>query len=201
MRGTWGRGSSGVMAQLEDIEASLHFDVKGYDADNGGEVMNKHIINYFHNRDIPLAVTRSRAYKKDDNCLVEQKNNSIARKYLGYERLDYQEVLTLINHYYKDILCPLLNHFYPSNKLKDKQLVDSKMKRYYDKPKTPYQRVIESPFVIEAKKLKLIEIHKNLNPVHLQIQEDLVRKQIDDRMKLFRLNRQNRVSKIQGFIP
>ncbi len=201
VRGTWGRGSSGVMEQLKDIERTLPFDLKGYDADNGGEVMNRHIINYFHGRNVPVAVTRSRAYKKDDNCHVEQKNNSIARKYLGYERLDAQELLPLINHYYKDILCPLLNHFYPTNKLKDKQLVAAKMKRFYDKPKTPFQRVIDSPFVGEDKKQKLIQIHSSLSPVQLRIQEELVRKQIDDKMKLFRINRQNRVSKIQGFTP
>jgi len=85
---------------------------------------------------------RSRAYKKNDNAHVEQKNNTVSRRYIGYERLDYQDVLPLVNHYYKDILCPLLNHFYPSNKLKDKQLVQSKRKRFYDKPMTPYARIM-----------------------------------------------------------
>ena len=104
----------------------LPFELKEYDADTVVEVMNKHIINYFHYRDIPVAVTRSRAFKKDANCHVEQKNYSIARKYLGYERLDFQVLRPLINHYYRDIHCPLLNHYYPSNKLKDKQLVQAK---------------------------------------------------------------------------
>jgi hypothetical protein len=199
VRGTWGRGSSGVIDQLKDIEASLPFDIKGYDADNGGEVLNKHVINYFHNREIPVAVTRSRAYKKDDNCHVEQKNNSIARKYLGYERLDCQEALPLINHYYKKILCPLLNHFYPSNKLKDKRLVAAKMKRFYDKPKTPYQRVLESPHVSKERKQTITFIHYKLNPVLLRIEEENVRKLIDDKMKTYRAHQQNKISKIQGF--
>lgn len=199
LRGTWGRGSSGVIEQLKDIEDSLPFKILGYDADNGGEVLNKHVIQYFHNRQIPVAVTRSRSYKKDDNCHVEQKNNSVARKYLGYERLDCQELLPLINHYYKNILCPLLNHFYPSNKLKDKKLVMSKMKRYYDTPKTPYQRVIESSSITTAQREKLIEIHSNLNPVKLRIEEQKVRKLIDDKMKVFRANRNNRVSNFIGF--
>jgi len=201
VRSTWGRGSSGVIEQLKDIERTFPFSLKGYDADNGGEVLNKHVINYFHDRQIPVAVTRSRAYKKDDNCHVEQKNNSIARKYLGYERFDCQELLPLINHYYKDILCPLLNHFYPSNKLKDKLLVKAKMKRFYDKPKTPYQRVIDSPYVDPLQKKKLLLLHQNLNPVQLRLQEERVRKLIDDKMKLFRLNRQNKGLKFQGFLP
>ncbi len=199
VRGTWGRGSSGVIEQLKDIEASIPFDLKGYDADNGGEVLNKHVINYFHNRQIPIAVTRSRAYKKDDNCHVEQKNNSIARKYLGYERLDYQELLPIINHYYRNILCPLLNHFYPSNKLKDKVLVNAKMKRFYDKPQTPYQRVLNSSHVSQEHKKKLIDIHSKLNPVQLRLEEDRIRKNIDFKMKTFRANRQNKILKNQGF--
>lgn len=199
VRGTWGRGSSGVIEQLKDIETTIPFDLKGYDADNGGEVLNQHVIKYFHNRQVPVTVTRSRAYKKDDNCHVEQKNNSIARKYLGYERLDCQELLPLINHYYRNILCPLLNHFYPSNKLKDKMLVNAKMKRFYDTPKTPYQRVLDSSHVSEEQQKKLSEIHGKLNPVLLRFEEDRVRKIIDLKMKKFRVNRQNKILKNQGF--
>jgi len=199
VRGTWGRGSSGVIEQLKCIENTLPFTILGYDADNGGEVLNKHVINHFHNRKIPAAVTRSRAYTKNDNAHVEQKNNTVARRYLGYERLDCQELLPLINHYYKDILCPLLNHFYPSNKLKDKQLINSKRKRIYDKPMTPYARIMQSDNVDDDRKSKLQQIHQNLNPVSLRIQEISVRQKIDEKMKLFRANRKNRVSNFIGF--
>ena len=191
VRGTWGRGSSGVIEQLKSIEISLPFTVLGYDADNGGEVLNKHVIKYFHDRKIPAIVTRSRAYNKNDNAHVEQKNNTVARRYLGYERLDCQELLILVNQYYKDILCPLLNHFYPSNKLKDKQLVDSKRKRFYDKPMTPYARVMLSTHLSVKEKETLKAIHVSLNPVELRIQEQYLRGQIDLLMKQFRAKRQN----------
>ena len=199
VRGTWGRGSSGVIEQLRSIEASLPFSVLGYDADNGGEVLNWHVIKYFHDRAIPAAVTRSRAYMKNDNAHVEQKNNTVPRRYIGYERLDCQDALVLINYYYKEILCPLLNHFYPSNKLKDKQLVLSKRKRFYDKPMTPYERVIRSPDISEAEKEKLRTIHQSLNPVKLRIQEQTVRKQIDVMMKAFRAKRAERRLEVLGF--
>lgn len=201
VRGTWGRGSSGVIDQLKSIESTLPFTVLGYDADNGSEVLNWHIINYFHKREVPAAVTRSRSYKKNDNAHVEQKNNTVPRRYIGYERLDCQEVLPLVNHYYKDILCPLLNHFYPSNKLKDKQLVASKRKRFYDKPMTPYARVMSSSYVSDLEKENLRLIHASLNPVDLRIKEQLVRKEIDSRMKQFRSVRQNNNLKDQGFTP
>lgn len=199
VRGTWGRGSSGVIEQLQEIEATLPFPILGYDADNGGEVLNWHVIKYFNDRQIPVAVTRARAYHKNDNAHVEQKNNSIARRYLGYERLDCQPILPLINHYYKNILCPLLNHFYPTNKLKDKQLVAAKRKRFYDKPCTPFTRVIRSPHVSDGAKQRLIELHAALDPVDLRIQEQKIRKQIDDAMKLFRSNRQNHRLNNLGF--
>ena len=137
---------------------------------------------------------RSRAYKKNDNAHVEQKNNTVSRRYIGYERLDYQDVLPLVNHYYKDILCPLLNHFYPSNKLKDKQLVQSKRKRFYDKPMTPYARIMLAYSVTQKQKDSLFAIHNSLNPVELRIQEQAVRKQIDNIMKLFRQTRSSTIS-------
>lgn len=199
VRGTWGRGSSGVMQQLADIELTLPFQILGYDADNGGEVLNWHVIGYFTNRAIPVAVTRARAYHKNDNAHVEQKNNSVARRYLGYERLDCQQLLPLINHYYKDILCPLLNHFYPTNKLKDKLLVQSKRKRLYDKPCTPFARVMTSPQVSATKKQALLNFHASLNPVKLRILEQKVRKQIDLAMKAFRSERQNQRLNVSGF--
>jgi len=201
VRGTWGRGSTGVLEQLKSIEGSLPFAVLGYDADNGGEVLNWHIINYFHEREVPAAVTRSRSYMKNDNAHVEQKNNTVPRRYLGYERLDCQDILPLVNHYYKDILCPLLNHFYPSNKLKDKQLIESKRKRFYDKPMTPYARIMHSEYISQQEKDKLKAAHVLLNPVELRIQEHSVRKQIDSMMKQFRSNRQNSNLKINDFLP
>ena len=199
VRAAWGRGSSGVLEQLKDIEKTLPFTILGYDADNGGEVLNMHVIKYFRERKIPATVTRSRSYNKNDNAHVEQKNNSVARRYIGYERLDCQQLLPLINHYYADILCPLLNHFYPSNKLKDKRLVESKRKRYYDKPCTPYARVMASPEVSEQAKDELHQLHEALDPVELRIHEQKVRKQIDSAMKQFRSTRQNSGSIIQDF--
>ena len=199
VRGTWGRGSSGVMEQLTDIERTLPFNILGYDADNGGEVLNWHVISYFTNRAIPVAVTRARAYHKNDNAHVEQKNNSVARRQLGYERLDSQALLPLINHYYKDIVCPLLNHFYPTNKLKDKLLVQSKRKRLYDKPCTPFARVMTSVLVADTNKQELLRFHASLNPVKLRLLEQKVRKQIDLLMKDFRSKQQNHRLNISGF--
>ena len=68
LRAVWGRGSSNVLDALKEIETNLPFPILGYDPDNGGEVLCWHIINYFREREIPVAVTRSRAYKKNDQA-------------------------------------------------------------------------------------------------------------------------------------
>ena len=199
LRAVWGRGSSNVLDALKDIEQNLPFDILGYDPDNGGEVLCWHIIKYFTERKIPVAVTRSRAYNKNDQAHVEQKNSSVVRRFLGYERLGFIELIPLVNHYYRDILCPLINHFFPSHKLKDKQQLQGKRKRIYDAPMTPYARLIASPFISNSKKDALVAKHNKLNPIILSQQEIKVRKQIDYVLKSLKKGHNNSISKIKGF--
>lgn len=199
LRAVWGRGSSNVLEALKDIEATLPFPILGYDPDNGSEVLCWHIIKYFTERDVPVAVTRSRAYKKNDQAHVEQKNSSVVRRFLGYERLDFIELVPLVNDYYRNILCPLMNHFFPSHKLKDKRQSNGKRQRVYDPPLTPYQRLMNSSFVSKEAKVKLKAEHELLDPVQLSTQEALARKEIDKRLKLLKQARYDSVSKKQNF--
>ena len=168
----YGRGSHAVLEEIKHIEQSLPFVIRGYDADNGGEVLNKQLLHYFTTERIqnnlpPVQVTRSRAYQKNDNAHVEQRNNSVARRWLGYERFDFQELLPLVQYYYVAIVDPLINHFFPSFKLKDKRRKRSRTQRIYGTPTTPYRRVLESPAVAEWKKERLIEYHQTLDPLEL----------------------------------
>jgi len=188
VRAVYGRGSNAVFDGIKDIEEHLPFPMEGYDADNGGEVLNMQLYSYFVTERLskgikPVPVTRSRAYKKNDNAHVEQRNDSVARKYLGYARIDFQELIPLINHYYANLVCPFLNHFLPCFKLTDKVRVNSKTKRIYKIPVTPYQRIMESPFVSYENKKRLKEIHQLLNPVKLSRQIDNTRLLIDESMK------------------
>jgi hypothetical protein len=194
----FGRGSNAAFDALKVIEASLPFPILGYDADNGGEVLNRTILSYFRDERIeqgrePVQVTRSRAYKKNDNAHVEQRNDSIARRYLGYERIDFKELVPLINYYYSEIVCPLQNHFFPTFKLKDKVRVKSRTKRIYDKPVTPYSRVMNSEHVPVDFKERLSKQHQNINPVKLVKLEKLIRKQIDQALKQLRLGMQPKI--------
>lgn len=196
--GAFGRGSNAVFEALKQIEGSLPFPILGYDADNGGEVLNKHIVSYFQDERVeqgrpPVQVTRSRPYKKNDNAHVEQRNDSIARRYLGYERIDFKQVLPLINCYYSQIVCPMQNHFFPTFKLKDKLIVKSRTRRIYGKPVTPYERIMTSDDVPDEYKAALSEWHLQLNPVTLVHLEFQVRKQIDFAIK--QLKAGNKLSK------
>lgn len=190
-RATFGKGSTPIVHAIEDIEAFLPFEIRGYDADNGTEVLNQHVLRYFRDERIergkqPVQVTRSRAYKKNDNAHVEQRNDSVARRWLGYERLDFKELQPLVDHYYKYILCPMLNHFFPTFKLHEKRIIKSRTRRVYRDPLTPYQRVMRSGHVADSVKQRLQEVHNALNPIALSNEEKKVRTQIDRALKALR---------------
>ena len=191
VRAVFGRGSNPVFYALKHIESLLPFPIKGYDADNGGEVLNKHILSYFQDERVaqnrePVQVTRARAYKKNDNAHVEQRNDSIARRYLGYERFDFSQIVPLINFYYVEIVAPLQNHFFPVFKLQGKLRVKSRTRRIYGKPITPYQRVLNSEHISEQYKDILTQWHSQLNPIILTNAEFKVRKMIDTAAKKLR---------------
>lgn len=190
-RAVFGKGSTPIVLAIEDVENFLPFDIKGYDSDNGKEVLNHHVLNYFQNERIErkrshVAVTRSREYQKNDNAHVEQRNDSVARKWLGYERLDFQQLQPLVNHYYKYVLCPLLNHFFPSFKLVDKIRIKSRSRRIYKDPMTPYARIMNSAYIPDKRKEILQQLHLSLNPVTLSKEEKKLRTQIDAALKALR---------------
>jgi hypothetical protein len=105
---------------------------------------------------------------------------------LGYERIDFPELVPLVNHYFRNVVCPLLNHFYPTFKLQDKIRIKSRTRRIYADPQTPYSRVMASLFVDEARKNKLRIIHESLNPLKLMREEKRLRKDIDIALKSLR---------------
>jgi hypothetical protein len=82
--GVWGKGQAAVFAGLEAIRQRLPFPLRGIDPDNGSEFLNAHLVRYCTTEQ--LTFTRSRPYGKNDQAHVEQKNWSVVRKLLGYER-------------------------------------------------------------------------------------------------------------------
>jgi hypothetical protein len=167
-RAVWGKGETGVLEQIKDIEGSLPFPLRGFDSDNGSEFLNHHLLRHFAQRNYPVQFTRSRAYHKDDNSHVEQKNWTHVRQWLGYHRFDMPEIVPLLNALYTTEWRLFHNFFCPSVKLIEKQRVASKTIKRYDTPKTPYQRIMDSPDITTAVKHTLTELLETLNPFHLR---------------------------------
>ena len=167
-RAVWGKGEDGVMVQIKDIETSLPFPLLGFDSDNGSEFLNYHLLKHFTQRKKPVQFTRSRAYHKDDNSHIEQKNWTHVRQWLGYQRFDNPKVVPLMNKLYKTEWRLFHNFFCPSVKLIAKERIASKTLKRYDDPKTPYQRVMESPHVSEKTKAALTKQLQTLNPFELR---------------------------------
>jgi len=171
-RATWGKGSSGILDQTQDIEKSLPFTLIGLHVDNGSEFMNYAYVRYFTeepSRD-RFSLTRSRANRKNDNCHVEQKNWSVVRRYFGYDRLGIADLVPMMNDLYKNELYLYLNHFCRTFKLEKKIAIKSRYRRVYGPPATPYERVLKSPHVEQYVKNRLIAEHQTLDPVALKIE-------------------------------
>jgi hypothetical protein len=169
MRAMYGRGQESAVEQLKDIEAHLPFPWLGLDSDNGGEFINRHVLRWCQKgRQAPIFYTRSRPYHSNDNAHVEQKNWTHVRHWFGYERHDNPEVIGMMNDLARSHLGQFVNLFSPSMKLKSQQTVDGKTRRIYDKPVTPYVRVLASEQVSPAKKAELQSLKEKLNPFELE---------------------------------
>ncbi len=167
-RAVWGKGESAVLDQIENVEQCLPFPLLGFDSDNGGEFLNYHLFRHFTDRKQPVDFTRSRAYHKDDNAHIEQKNWTHVRQWLGYARLDTPAVVPLLNDLYAREWRVFHNFFCPSVKLVSKERVGSKTIKRHDSPKTPYQRIMASPHIDPSTKQRLSQEFCSLNPFLLR---------------------------------
>jgi hypothetical protein len=167
-RALWGRGEQGVLEQLQDIEQHLPFAILGFDCDNGAEFLNRHLVRHFTERPQPVLFTRSRAYRKDDNAHIEQKNWTHIRQWLGYGRFDDPALVLLLNELYRTEWRLFHNFYCPSVKLLEKERIGSRTRKRYDSPKTPYQRAMESDYIPRKTKIALTAQFRTLNPFVLR---------------------------------
>jgi hypothetical protein len=155
-RAVMGKSQIGVLHAMKDIQQALPFKLLGIDSDNGSEFINYHLKTFCDDNKIQF--TRGRPYKKDDNAHIEQKNWTHVRKIFGYERYDSTQAVEAMNDLYRNELRIFQNLFLPSMKLLDKTRIGSKLKRRYDKPKTPLERLF---YCSQADPLKIQDL-KNL---------------------------------------
>jgi hypothetical protein len=138
-----GKSQAAVQAALEELRQALPFRLRGIDSDNGSEFINKHLWDYCQAQEVQF--TRGRPYKKDDNAHIEQKNWTHVRKLLGYVRYDTPAAQTAIQALYRHELRLFQNFFLPSVKLLRKERIGSRVRRRYDAPCTPLERVLACP--------------------------------------------------------
>ena len=176
LRGLPNRSQASICGQMDDLQATLPFGLWGIDSDNGGEFINHQLVAYCANQDPPIAMTRSRAYHKNDQAHIEQKNYTNVRLWFGYERYDNAAVWPLINTLCRGPLEALINWYLPSMKLKSKERVGSRTVRKYTPTETPLARVLACAQVPEASKARLRAEKAESNPFSL-------RREVERRLK------------------
>ncbi|MGH9625020.1 MAG: DDE-type integrase/transposase/recombinase [Bryobacteraceae bacterium] len=164
-RAVLGKSQEAVRAALEAVREALPFALRGIDSDNGSEFINQHLFRYCDARAIQF--TRGRPYKKDDNAHIEQKNWTHVRRLLGYVRYDTEAAREAINRLYRDELRLFQNLFMPSVKLARKERVGSRLRRHYEAPATPFQRVAASPVADPERVAELRQQRETLDPFQL----------------------------------
>jgi hypothetical protein len=142
-RAVLGRGEVAVQEALDEIRQGVPFRLRGIDSDNGSEFINDHLFRYCQAQEIQF--TRGRPYKKDDNAHIEQKNWTHVRKVVGYLRYDTAAAVGALNDLYRQELRLFQNLFLPSVKLVRKERVGARVRRRYDTPRTPLDRVQTCP--------------------------------------------------------
>lgn len=164
-RAILGRSQPAVLTAIQDVEQALPFALRGLDCDNGSEFINWNLRAWCQGKNIQL--TRGRPYKKDDNAHVEQKNWTHVRKLLGWDRYDSEAAIDAINDLYRRELRWLLNLYLPSVKLMKKRRVGSKLRRVYDAPQTPLERVARSGYAEASRLAELTKLKSRRDPFEL----------------------------------
>ena len=175
-RAVLGKTQRAVRAALVELRAALPFPLRGLDSDNGSEFINTYLFQYCRGHDIHF--TRGRPYKKDDNAHVEQKNWTHVRKLLGWDRYDSLEAQTALNDLYRHELRLMMNLYQPSIKLVRKTRVGARVRRTYDRPQTPLDRLRASGGGDPAQLRALQRLRTRLDPFALAMAIDRKLQQI-----------------------
>ena len=160
----WGKWQEKVRQSVHRMRQRLFFPLLGIDSDNGSEFINQCFYNYC--RDEKITFTRSRAYKKNDSCHVEQKNGNVVRRFVGYDRYASKAAFECLGRVY-DLVRLYINFFQPTMKLVSKTRHGARVHKVYDTARTPYQRLVQSGVLTEAKRAEMTATYHGLNPVLL----------------------------------
>ena len=160
----WGKWEVRLRQAVHRMRQRLPFPLLGIDSENGSEFINWYFYKYCH--DEKITFTRSRFYKKNDSCHVEQKNGNVVRRIVGYDRYDTRAAYECLDRLYNCVRL-YTNFFQPTMKLISKTRNGARVYKVYDRAQTPYQRLLRAGVLAEAKKAELAATYSGLNPVML----------------------------------
>ena len=167
-------GRSYVVMQdaFERILDRLPFQVREIHPDNGSEFLNHHLLRFWEDAVQGVTLSRSRAWQKNDNRFVEQKNDTLVRAYLGYERLDTVIQTNFLNHLY-ELMWFYYNFFQPVMRLREKITSPSngrhpRITRRFDKAQTPFDRLCATAVLEPVSQAALIALRDTTNPRQLR---------------------------------
>jgi len=163
----WGKYQERVCQAIHRVRRRLPFPLLGVDSDNGSEFINQYLYGYCQKNKITF--TRSRSYKKNDSCHVEQKNGNIVRRLVGYDRYSSKAAYECLGRLYY-LVRLYVNFFQPTMKLIAKSRQGAKVYKVYDTAQTPYQRLLKLKILSQVKQAELSAVYQGLNPVRLRNQ-------------------------------
>jgi hypothetical protein len=166
------RTSAVVLAALQRARTLFPFPLLGIDTDNGAEFINEEVRAYCEQEHLTL--TRGRPEQKNDQCYVEEKNHSVVRQSVGYDRLVGEQTYQQLRERYRALRLSV-NCFQPSMKLVSKQQEGTHLRRIYDPAKTPLQRLLLSGVLSAAEQDHLRAVAAGLDPLVLSEQMEQVR--------------------------
>jgi len=162
-----GRSQAAMVAGFRRVQQRLPFPITHLHPDNGSEFFNDHLIRYFGETMTGLRLSRSRPYRKNDNRFVEQKNATLVRAYVGYQRLETPGQYAALNTLY-DQMWVYYNLFQPVLHLVGKEVVNGKLRRQWDRAQTPYQRLVASGILSAVQQARLAALYAGTNPRQLR---------------------------------
>jgi len=163
----WGKGQQRVGAAVHELRRRLPMPLLGWDSDSDSAFINEAFFRYCQREGITF--TRSRAYRKNDSAHVEQKNGAIVRRWIGYDRYTSKAAYAQLKRVYA-LLRLRVNFFQPSQRLVERVRVGTRVKRVYDRPQTPYQRLLASGVLKPEAREALVALYQSLNPLELRRQ-------------------------------
>lgn len=176
-----GKAQVRIFSSVDRRLSGCPLKVLGFDSDNDSAFINYQLLRYCEQKKITF--TRCRPCQKNDQAYIEQKNYTTIKRWIGYTRYETQQQVDLINQIYQ-YLRLYINFFQPIMKLIKKERVGAKVKKWYDKIQTPYQRVLRAKTVSKKTKQRLTKQYQQLNPVELRRKINALLKKLDKTLKV-----------------